>query len=373
MTPASARPLPPAPHDHEQALDYPWGTLQPAPGEAVALRDDLLWVRMTLPFALNHINVWLVRDRVQQANGQWQDGWAVIDCGTDMPATRTAWHSVFEHHLQGLPIVRVIVTHMHPDHMGLAHWLVQRWARDGDDLLVHMSLSDWVSARNSVAGAGDISGEHAAEFFAAQGLTDAHLLDHIRARTTYYRDMVPAVPSQYRRLIHGQPLRLADHDWRCITGYGHSPEHIALFDAQRRILIAGDMVLPRISTNVSVFRHEPEGNPLALFLRSLDGMADLPEDSLVLPSHGRPFIGLHTRREQLREHHAQRLAETQAECQTAPRSAADLMPVLFRRELDMHQTTFAMGESLAHLHLLWHAGQLHRQRDAAGVWRFSAV
>ncbi|MEJ7139567.1 MBL fold metallo-hydrolase [Amphibiibacter pelophylacis] len=374
-TPAAApeRPLPPRPHEHELALHYPLGDLQPAPGEACAVADGVLWVRMTLPFALNHINLWLVRDRVRRPDGGWLDGWAIVDCGTDMPATRDAWEAVFAQHLQGLPVVRVIVTHMHPDHMGLAHWLVQRWAREGDDLLVHMSLSDWVSARNSVSSSNGLSGSGAAEFFRSQGLSDPVLLDRIRARGTFYSDMVPAVPDRYRRLVHGQTLPLANGHWRCIAGYGHAPEHIALFEPQRRILLAGDMVLPRISTNVSVFMHEPEGNPLALFLRSLDDMADLPDDTLVLPAHGRPFTGLHTRREQLQEHHRQRLAETLAFCRDAPRSAAELMPVLFRRDLDMHQTTFAMGETLAHLHLLWHDGQLQRRRDAQGVWRFSAA
>jgi glyoxylase-like metal-dependent hydrolase (beta-lactamase superfamily II) len=160
------------------------------------------------------------------------------------------------------------------------------------------------------------------------------------------------------------------HAWQCLAGYGHAPEHIALYSPALNVLIAGDMLLPRISTNVSVDHLEPEANPLALFLASLERMRALPADTLVLPSHGKPFRGLHARIDQLQQHHADRLAEVLAACAMEPRTAADLLPVLFRRSLDVHQTTFAMGESIAHLNALWHEGRLQRQRDQ-GVYRFS--
>jgi len=177
------------------------------------------------------------------------------------------------------------------------------------------------------------------------------------------------VPSAYTRLQDGQRVVIGERKWRVITGFGHSPEHVSLYDDQDRILLSGDMVLPRISTNVSVFAVEPEGNPLQLYLDSLDKFADLPDDTLVLPAHGKPFRGLHTRIAQLQAHHAERLEEVRAAC-AAPRSAVDIVPLMFKRQLDAHQLSFAIGEALAHLHYLWYKGILTRVTGNDGIVRF---
>ena len=174
--------------------------------------------------------------------------------------------------------------------------------------------------------------------------------------------------------MDGKVLRIGANgerrDWRCISGYGHAPEHIALYCDELKLLISGDMVLPRISTNVSVYDTEPEANALTLFLESIDKFAPLPKDTLTLPSHGKPFRGLHTRLAQLQEHHRDRLEEVMQACTAAPCSAADILPIMFRRKLDLHQTTFAMGEALAHLHALWFEGKLQRRLDQDGIYRF---
>jgi glyoxylase-like metal-dependent hydrolase (beta-lactamase superfamily II) len=183
--------------------------------------------------------------------------------------------------------------------------------------------------------------------------------------------MVPDVPRRFRRMQDGDIVKVGGRDWRCIAGYGHAPEHIALYCDELRVLISGDMLLPRISTNVSVYDVEPESNPLRQFLQSIDRFNELPADTLVLPSHGKPFRGMHERVRQLHAHHEERLQEVIDACRERPQSAADVLPVLFKRKLDLHQTTFAMGESVAHLHALWHDGRLKRQQDAQGVWRFS--
>ena len=183
---------------------------------------------------------------------------------------------------------------------------------------------------------------------------------------------MPQLPALYRRLLDGDTLRIGTADWTCQVGYGHAPEHIALHCAALGVLISGDMVLPRISTNVSVFAGEPEGDPLRRYLESLERMRTLPPDALVLPSHGRPFRGLHTRIDQLQAHHAERYADVMTACAEAPQHAAGLLPLLFRRTLDAHQTTFAMGESIAHLNALWLAGRLVRTLDTDGVYRFAA-
>ena len=181
------------------------------------------------------------------------------------------------------------------------------------------------------------------------------------------------MPTRYTRILHGDQVRIGGRDWRVIVGYGHAPEHASLYAPDLRVLISGDMVLPRISTNVSVFDYEPDANPLPLYLRSLDGYADLAEDTLVLPSHGRPFKGLHARIAQQHEHHRDRLAEVLEACAQGPKSTSDIVPVLFKRKLDLHQLTFAMGEALAHLHALYFEGKLKRAQDADGIVRFTAA
>jgi glyoxylase-like metal-dependent hydrolase (beta-lactamase superfamily II) len=185
--------------------------------------------------------------------------------------------------------------------------------------------------------------------------------------------MVPEVPACYRRLMDGMTLTVNGRPWRCIVGYGHAPEHMSFYSADAGVLISGDMVLPRISTNVSVYDLEPESNPLTLYLASIAAMRALPAGTLVLPSHGRPFIGLHERIGQLEKHHEDRCAEVIAACAEVPCSAADLLPVMFKRVLDLHQTTFAMGESIAHLHALAYAGRLAPVPGADGVLRYRTV
>lgn len=182
---------------------------------------------------------------------------------------------------------------------------------------------------------------------------------------------MPDLPARFRRLMHGDRLDIGGREWTCIAGYGHAPEHMALSCAGERLLISGDMLLPRISTNVSVYEIEPEANPLQAFLQSIDRFLPLHPQTLVLPSHGRPFRGGHERVRQLHAHHQARLAEVIESCTRQPCTAADVLPVLFKRPLDVHQMTFAMGEAIAHLHALWYGGQLRRERSSEGLYRFS--
>jgi glyoxylase-like metal-dependent hydrolase (beta-lactamase superfamily II) len=351
----------------ESRLHYPLGDTLPAAGECIEVASGVRWLRMPLPFALNHINLWLLRDTVE-CDGRMVNGWTVVDTGIHDPQTMALWERVFATQLDGLPIVRVLVTHMHPDHIGLADWLCQRW-----NVPLWISATDYYVARLGIMGPTAFGGERAAAFFAAHGLNSPEAVEQIQARTNYYPSMVPSLPLQYRRLMDGQDIRIGTDTWRCIAGYGHAPEHMALYCAERKLLLGGDMMLPRISTNVSVFETEPEADALSLFLSSINRFLPLDPQTLTLPSHGKPFVGLHERVRQLHAHHAERLGEVMAACRAAACSALDVLPVLFPRAMDMHQTTFAMGEAVAHLHLLWYRGALHRNRDDDGVYRFSAA
>ena len=345
----------------EMQLHYPLGEALAPNGGTLEVAPGVKWIRMSLPFALNHINLWLLRDCIGGV-----EGWSIVDCCIHRDEAKAQWESIFANELEGLPILRVIVTHMHPDHIGLAHWLCERW-----NVRLWISATDYQVARLGCMGPTGFGGDRAADYFASHGLNAPDMMEQIKERSGYFPSLVPSVPAQYRRLMDAMVLRIGGRDWRCISGYGHAPEHIALYCADLNVLIGGDMMLPRISTNVSVYEQEPEANALAQFLDSIDKFRALPEDTLVLPSHGKPFTGMHIRIQQLHDHHSDRLAEVMEACQARPCSAFDILPVMFKRPLDTHQTTFAMGEAVAHLHALWYAGKLQRSLQADGVYRFT--
>jgi glyoxylase-like metal-dependent hydrolase (beta-lactamase superfamily II) len=346
----------------EKQLHYPLGEALPAPGTCLEVAPGVKWVRMSLPFVLNHINLWLLRD-----NYQGVEGWSIVDCCIHHEEAKAQWETLFAKELEGLPVLRVIVTHMHPDHIGLAHWLCERW-----NAPLFISTTDFLVATIACSGSDTFSGERTVAFYAQHGLNDAETAHKLLERKPYFTTLVPSVPYSYHRLLDGARLQIGAHNWRLISGYGHAPEHISLYCEELKVLIGGDMMLPRISTNVSVYEQEPEADSLRLFLSSIDRFAPLPADTLVLPSHGKPFTGLHTRIAQLHDHHRDRLAEVLQACTEKPCSAADVLPVLFKRPLDFHQLTFALGEAVAHLHALWHGGTVQRVLGADGVYRFNA-
>ena len=352
---------------NERELVYPWADDIPEAGTWLTLRPGLHWVRMPLPFALNHINLWVLDD---ETDGQ--RGWTIVDAGMASDPTRAAWERIFDERFEARPLLRQLCTHFHPDHFGLAAWLTKGGERARWNARLWMTATEYSFGRFMAAG-NDASGDLAARHFRRNGLSDEPSLAKVRARGGgYYPMLVPAVPESYRRLHDGDEVAIGTGQhrrvFRIIVGYGHCPEHASLYCESDRLLIAGDMVLPRISTNVSVWDFEPEANPLPRYLHSLDRLLLLPEDTLVLPSHGKPFTGLHRRIAQQHAHHRDRLADVLAACAT-PQTAASIVPVLFQRELDLHQTTFALGEALAHLHALWYDGALVR-RDDDGVWTF---
>jgi len=342
----------------ESILEYPHAA-PPAPGETLQVAPGVHWLRMPLPFALDHINLWLLEDEL---NGN--AGWTFIDCGIGDGATRALWERIFAGPIAGRPIRRLVVTHHHPDHAGLAWWLVERTGAE-----FWMPQAEYFAAHAMREGSAGFAFDHVVAMFERNGLA-GEKLELMQQRRSNYRSRVPDFPSAYRRLLDGQAHRIGGRDWRVIMGYGHAPEHAALYCEELGVLISGDMVLPRISTNVSVWANEPEGNPLALFLDSLSRYAGLPATTLTLPSHGLPFRGLRERIEQLKEHHRLRLAELHEACET-PKAAADVLDTLFRRKLDTHQLFFAMGEAMAHLHLLHFDGRLKRSVGADGVVRYA--
>lgn len=331
----------------------------PAPGEVKRVAPGILWLRMPLPFALDHINLWLIEE---------DGGYVLVDCGYGDAATRALWQRHFETTLGGRPIGSIVVTHCHPDHLGNAAWLAERYACS-----VTMTQGEYLAAHALLAEIGGYGPADVQALFARHGMGSEHVAA-LAAKGNRYRRGVPQAPRAFARMVGGDDIALGGRAWRVIAGYGHSAEHAALACEASRVLIAGDMLLPKISTNVAVWPGEPDADPVQRFLDSLAAFETLPPDTLVLPSHGPPFRGIAARVAQLRAHHAQRLDELHDGLAKAPapQSAHDVIPLLFRRELDVHQRFFAMGEAIAHLNHLWREGRASRVIGEGGAIRFTA-
>ncbi len=330
-------------------IDYPFEQL-PDPGSALEVAPGVLWIRMPLPFALDHVNLWLIEDG---------PGWTAVDTGIALDGVKDCWRRLLPSH----PLRRQIVTHFHPDHLGLAGWLEREtgaplWITQGEYLTAHMVCEQF----------GGYGIPAMLALFVRHGLDDSRAAA-LAERGNAYKRNLSEIPATYCRLIDDQSTAIGGRDWRVIAGYGHSPEHAALHCAELKLLISGDMLLPRITTNVSAVVSNPDDNPLGLFLDSIARFKQLPSETLVLPSHGKPFRGLHARIAELEKHHAERCGEL-LDAIARPTSAAELMPVLFTRPLtDAHQVMFAMGETIAHLNYLEHAQRVGRIEEN-GIIRF---
>lgn len=341
----------------DAALSYPFAEV-PAPGALVEVAPGVAWLRMPLPFALDHINLWVLDDG--------ENAVTLVDTGVATDAVKALWDEILAGPLGGKTVRRIIATHFHPDHMGLAGWLGPRlgaplWA----------TLAEWTTGAMLCLDRSEAFTANQVDFYRAAGAS-AELLEVVRQRGNPYAPRVAPIPPSVCRMVDGETFVVGEHRWQVVVGRGHSPEHAALWCPGLDVLISGDQVLPRISPNVSVWPQEPHADPLALFTESLERMrSKVPDSVLVLPSHGRPFRGLHARIGELLDHHEARLTDTLNACAVGPQRAVDLVPVLFARELDTHQTFFALGEALAHLHRLAAAGALTRSRDADGVWWYA--
>lgn len=324
----------------------------PAASMVTTVTPGVHWVRMPLPFALDHINMWLIDDN---------DGMAIVDTGIGSDAGREYWQNIIAD--QGRPVSGIVITHCHPDHIGQADWLMKTY-----DAPVFMTQGEYYGAHAIAQQIPGYNIPDMIELYTRHGL-DAERLNALETRGNTYNLGVPSLPQRFRRMFDGDILNIGKHQWQVIVGYGHSPEHASLYCESLGVLISGDMLLPRISTNISVFAATPHDNHLGWFLCSLQRIKKLPDDTLVLPSHGQPFRGLKARIAQLEAHHEER-CETLLAAMHKPCHAAELLPILFSRPLDTHQVMFAMGEAIAHLNYLNAQGRVVRRQDTDGLIRF---
>lgn len=340
-------------------LDYPFGTL-PLPGAAPEVAPGVRWVRMPLPFQLDHVNLWLLEDELEG-----EPAWTIVDCGIADAGTREHWEALFAGEMARRPVRRVIVTHYHPDHAGNAAWLCERFGAE-----LWMTQGEYLTAHAVRTGTAGYTPQAVLAVFRKNGLDEGQR-EKMAKRGNRYPQLVPAFPHAYRRIFETDGLNIGGRTWRPLIGHGHAPEHLSLYCEALNVVIAGDMLLSTISTNVSVWSVDPEGDPLRLFLDSLARYRELPADVLVLPSHGMPFRGAHARVAELEAHHRTRFEALEQALSHGARSAGELLDVLFRRPLDVHQTFFAMGEAIAHLHYLHYAGRATRALGPDGVMRYA--
>jgi glyoxylase-like metal-dependent hydrolase (beta-lactamase superfamily II) len=332
-----------------RGLLYPYGRWFPGPAELKQVAEGVFWLRMPLPFSLDHINLYVLDDG---------DGWALVDTGVNMPACKELWEQLFAGALAGRPVTRVLVTHYHPDHLGLAGWLCERF---GVELWI--ARTEFLYAQYLCLDKRDTAPDEVCSFYARAGWS-AQAVETLRGRGWgNFGKGVARLPSGYVRMQDGDQIRIGGRLWRCVTGRGHAPEHICLVCDEAGVMISGDQVLPRITSNVSVYPTEPHGNPLRDWLESLDTLQTLDDRLFVLPAHNEPFYQLHKRCQALAADHHSKLERLVGHCAT-PRTVVGCFEALFKRPIGPDEIMMATGESLAHLHYLESAGLVKRDRQA---------
>jgi glyoxylase-like metal-dependent hydrolase (beta-lactamase superfamily II) len=335
----------------------------PAPGTARKVAPGVSWVTMPMGGSLSHINLYLLDDG---------DGWYIVDTGLANRETETLWRALFDTEMSGRPVKGVICTHMHPDHIGQAGTLTEHFRCP-----LLMTRAEYYQARSFAGGGpGHHSSWQGQQFYERAGMPSDYMGKMREMWESRSREndgfAMPPLPMGYQRLCDGDELRIGGVDWEIVVGAGHSPEHACLHSKALDVMISGDQILPIITSNVSVHPTEPEANPLKDWMESHDKFMKTPGETLVLPAHNLPFYGVRERLRQLINHHEDRMLAIEEHCQT-PKVARELLPVLFKRKLDPRQMMMALGEAIAHLHLLMHRNRIERRLGEDGQYHFLSI
>ena len=345
-------------------LTYPWGDAAPGPGETIRIAPGIRWARIPMPGSLGHINSWLLDD----VTADGDDGVAVVDTGVCLTICSDAWKALYAGALKDVPVTRVIGTHLHPDHIGLAGWIAKK-----KGVQLWMTRGEMLTARMIVGDTGETVPEEALAQSRAAGWDDEQIEAQKNGGWGRFAMVMYPLPRSYTRIKDGDVLGMGPHKWRVVVGSGHSPEHACLWNEREGVLVSGDQVLPRISSNVSINITEPEADPLGEWLASIDKLiATVPGDVITCPAHGQPFKGLHVRLMALRDEHRMRLYNLAEAIAKAPMRAVESFPLLFNRPIGPEQLGMATGEALAHLKRLEVEGRV-RKEDRDGVWWYHGV
>lgn len=328
----------------------------PAEGEAIEVSPGILWMRLPLPMALDHVNVYALAD---------DDGWTIVDTGVDTRRTRMIWGRLLSGPLSGRRVARVIATHHHPDHVGLAGWF-----QDAHGAELMMTRTAWLLARMLTLDVQAVPAPETLRFWRRAGLGGEEIAERLASRPFNFADVVSPLPLGHRRIQDGSFLHLAGNDWSVRTGDGHAPEHATFWAKEPDVVIGADQLLPSISPNLGVYATEPGADPVADWLTSCEKfMNHAGENHLVLPGHKLPYTGLPGRVQALIDNHHGALDRLRDWLREEPRTAAECFVPLFRREVRGAERGLALVEAVAHLNHLWHLGEAAREVDGE-AWRF---
>lgn len=343
---------------HYKGLTFPMGETAPDVGTTITVAPGVEWTRMPLPFSLKFINVWIIDDG---------DGWTIVDTGMPLPETKDAWRKLLGDRVtEAKPLKRVIITHMHPDHIGCAGWLCYKYGAQ-----LWISRLEYTMCRMLVADTGRPAPQAGIDFYVRAGWHE-DAIENYKTRFGGFGRGVSQMPDSFHRLSDGDVIRLAGQDWRVIIGSGHSPEHVCLFSDVLNVAITGDQLLPRISSNVSVHPTEPDANPLDDWLLSCEKLIrEIPEDCFILPAHNEPFTGAHIRLRNLIAGHETSLTRLRQKLAKGPVRVVETFVTLFGRAIDMSDYGNATGEALAHLNYLLHQGEIVTTSDEDGATLYS--
>jgi glyoxylase-like metal-dependent hydrolase (beta-lactamase superfamily II) len=338
-------------------ISYPWAT-PPGPGEAIEVAQDVLWLRLPLPMALDHVNIFALAD---------QDGWTLVDTGMNTKKSRAIWQGLLAGPLAGKPVKRVVLTHHHPDHVGLVGW----FQAQGAELIT--TRTAWLYARMLTLDVQERTTPEALQFYTRAGLSDTALAQRAQDRPFNFSDIVAPLPLGFTRIDEGDMLTLGGRRWRVRIGHGHAPDHATLWSEDDNLILGGDQLLPSISANIGVYPTEPEADPLGDWMTSTEGfMPFAREDHLVLPGHKMPFSGLPLRLRQMVDNHHGALARLE-KLLAEPKRAIECFPALFKREIGEAEFGLALVEAVAHLNYLLRRGRVSRSLGAQGAWIWQAL
>ena len=325
-------------------------------GSRLQVADGVFWIRMPLPMALDHINLWLLEDG---------NGWTLVDTGLYTRLSENIWSKFLEESLDQRPINRIIVTHFHPDHVGMAGWLIERTKAE-----FWMPRTEWLYARLLTCDNSEQFVDSTIEYYRRAG-GDPDYLERLKEKGPMFPGIVSDVPLTIRRIVDNEIITIGSENWKIVVGNGHSPEHACLLSESLSIFICGDLVLPRISPHIGVYADAQDNNPLDDYLNTLQNLHSIPNNVMVLPSHNEPYRGLHQRLDSLSIHHARRLGQFLSACEK-PSTATEIARQVFKKHLDSSQLGLAVAETIAHLNYLMFNKKIKRESDKQGVYFYSS-